>query len=60
VQRPAGEGNAWAGPLATASLVASSSGSSLAAAFIGFVIVARRSKRRRRNPEQAPRDLELR
>ncbi len=58
VQRPAVEGDGWAGPLATASLIALVVWVVLATAFIAFVIVARRSKRRRR--EQALRDLELR
>ena len=48
VQRPAGEGSAWAGPLATISFVALIVWVVAAGAFIAFVAFARRSKRRRR------------
>ena len=48
VQRPAGAGNSWAGPLATVSFVALVVWILLAGAFIAFVAFARRSKRRRR------------
>lgn len=58
VQRPAAAGNTWAGPLATAAMVALAVWVVVATAFIVFVIMARRRKRRRR--EQALRDLEPR
>jgi hypothetical protein len=48
VQRPAGEGKGWAGPLATVSFVALVVWIVVAAAFIAFVALARRNKRRRR------------
>lgn len=55
VQRPAGEGGAWAGPLSTVALVALVAWLVLAGGFIAFVALARRNKRRRR--EQALRNL---
>ncbi|MAT06138.1 MAG: hypothetical protein CL424_13950 [Acidimicrobiaceae bacterium] len=48
VQIPAGGGTAWAGPLATISLVLLVVWVVLATAFIAFVAVARRKKARRR------------
>jgi hypothetical protein len=48
VQRPAGEGGAWASPLSTAALVALVVWVLLAGAFIVFVAIARGNKRRRR------------
>jgi hypothetical protein len=48
VQRPAGEGSAWAGPVATVSFVALVVWVVVAGAFIAIVAVARRNKRRRR------------
>ena len=48
VQRPAGEGVSWAGPVATISFVALVAWVVLAGAFIVFVGFARRNKRRRR------------
>lgn len=56
VQRPAGTGGAWAGPLSTAALIALVVWLVVAAAFIAFVAVARRKKRSRR--EHALRGLE--
>ena len=55
VQRPAGEGGAWASPLSTAAFVALVIWVVVAIAFITFVAVARNSKRRRR--ERALRQL---
>jgi hypothetical protein len=55
VQRPAGTGGAWAGPLSTISLIALIVWLIVATAFIGFVVVARGAKRRRR--ERALRNL---
>ena len=55
VQRPASDGNGWAGPLSKVALVLLVVWLVVAAAFIAFVAVARRSKRRRR--EQALRHL---
>jgi beta-lactamase regulating signal transducer with metallopeptidase domain len=48
VQRPAGEGSSWAGPLATISLIALVAWIVLASAFVIFVALARRRKQRRR------------
>lgn len=48
VQRPAGAGNAWAGPLSTVALIALIAWVVVAAAFITFVVVARRNRQRRR------------
>ena len=56
VQRPAGDGNSWAGPLATVSFVALIAWVVVAGAFIVVVAIARRNKRRRR--EQRLRDLD--
>lgn len=56
VQRPASEGNSWAGPLATISFVALIAWIVVAAAFIAVVAIARRNKRRRR--EQRLRKLD--
>lgn len=53
VQRPP-DGGAWAGPLATASLVALVVWSVLASAFIAFVMVARRRRMRRRRRSRPP------
>lgn len=55
VQRPAGSGASWAGPLATISLVVLIAWVLVAGAFVVFVAVARRNKRRRR--EQRLRSL---
>lgn len=55
VQRPAGEGGAWAGPVATVAIVALIVWVVLAGAFIAFVAFARHNKRRRR--ERALRGL---
>lgn len=49
VQRPASEGKAWAGPLATVALIALVAWLAVSIAFIVFVVIARRSKRRKRN-----------
>jgi hypothetical protein len=49
VQRPA-DGGAWAGPLATAALVALIVWVALSVAFISFVVVTRRRRQRRRPP----------
>jgi hypothetical protein len=49
VQRPAGSGNGWARPLATAALIALIAWVAASAALIVFVAFARRSKRRRRD-----------
>ncbi len=49
VQRPAGSGNGWARPLATAALIALIAWVVASAALIVFVAFARRSKRRRRD-----------
>lgn len=56
VQRPAGNGAAWAGPLATISFVGLIVWVAIAGAFIAFVAFARRNRRRRR--EQRLRDLD--
>ncbi len=48
VQRPAGDGLSWAGPLATISFVLLVVWVVLAGAFLVFVALARRNKRRRR------------
>lgn len=48
VQRPAGEGSSWAGPVATIALVALVAWVVVAGTFLVFVAVARRNKRRRR------------
>ena len=53
VQRPP-EGGAWAGPLATASLVALIVWSVLAGTFIVFVVVARRKRARHRRGPRPP------
>ncbi|TVR27473.1 MAG: hypothetical protein EA389_02860 [Ilumatobacter sp.] len=57
VQRPP-EGGAWAGPLATAALVALAVWVVLSGAFIVFVLIARRKRaeqrRRRRRPPRPP------
>jgi hypothetical protein len=58
VQRPAGSGGAWAGPLSTIALVALVVWVGVAGAFITFVALARRKKRSRR--ERALRGLESR
>ena len=55
VQRPAGEGGAWASPLSTAAFAALVVWVLLTSAFIAFVAFARGSKRRRR--ERALRQL---
>mgnify|MGYP003119416751 CR=1 FL=1 len=55
VQRPAGEGGAWAGPLSTAAFIALIVWVVVAAAFIAFVAIARSNKRRKR--ERALRNL---
>lgn len=55
VQRPAGSGGSWAGPLSTIALVALVAWVVLAAGFIAFVAIARRNKRARR--ERALRHL---
>jgi hypothetical protein len=49
VQRPAGSGNSWAGPLSDIAFALLIVWLVLAAAFIVFVAVARRSRRRRRS-----------
>ena len=56
VQRPAGDGNSWAAPLATVSYVALIVWVLVAGVFIVVVAIARRSKRRRR--EQRLRNLD--
>lgn len=56
VQRPAGAGSSWAGPVSTIALVALIVWSVVATAFIAFVVVARRAKRTRR--ERALRRLD--
>ena len=56
VQRPAGSGNSWAGPLATVSFVALVVWVVVAAAFIAFVAFARHNRRRRR--ERSLRNLD--
>ncbi len=48
VQRPAGQGGAWARPLSQVAFVALVAWVAVAAAFIGFVAWARRTKRARR------------
>lgn len=48
VQRPAGEGSTWAGPVATISFAALVVWVVVAGAFIAFVALARKNKRRRR------------
>ena len=48
VQRPAGDGNSWAGPVATISFVALIVWIVVAGTFIAVVALARRNKRRRR------------
>jgi hypothetical protein len=58
VQRPAGSGGAWAGPLSTAAFVALVVWVVVAGTFITFVAIARRKKRSRR--ERALRGLEHR
>jgi hypothetical protein len=55
VQQPASEGNSWARPLSSVTLVLLVVWILVAIAFIAFVAIARRSKRRRR--EQALRHL---
>jgi hypothetical protein len=55
VQRPASEGNSWAGPLSTVALLALIAWVAVSVAFITFVVIARRSKRRKR--ERALRHL---
>ena len=53
VQRPP-EGGAWAGPLATASLVALAVWVVLSGAFVVFVLIARRKKAERRRRRRRP------
>jgi hypothetical protein len=53
VQRPP-EGGAWAGPLATAALVALVVWVALSTIFIVFVIIARRNKAKRRRHRRPP------
>jgi hypothetical protein len=55
VQRPAGTGNGWARPVATAALIALVVWVGVSVVGIGYVAVARRSRRRRR--ERALRNL---
>ena len=56
VQRPAGEGSTWAGPVSTISFAALVIWVAVAGAFIAFVALARKNKRRHR--EQRLRHLE--
>lgn len=52
VQRPA-EGGAWAGPLATAALIALVVWVAFSVSFLTFVVIARRRRARRRHPRSS-------